>query len=96
MKKTNYFIVRTDLAGVFFAKIKSRNGNEAVLTDCRKLFYWDGAAAIEQLANEGVKAPDNCKFTVAVKEMAVFGVIQIITCTKESITSIKAVKEWKI
>ena len=90
------FIVRTDRAGVFFAEIKERNGSEAVLTNARRLWYWSGAASLSQLATEGVKHPENCKFTVTVDECVVLGVIEIIPCTKQAINSINSVAVWKI
>lgn len=94
MEEKNY-IVRADRAGVFFGKIKERNGGEVTMTDVRRLWYWDGAASLSQLATEGVKAPENCKFTVYVPEMTILGVIEIIPCTTMAEDSIKKVKEWK-
>lgn len=94
MEEKNY-IVRADRAGVFFGKIKERNGEEVTMADVRRLWYWDGAASLSQLATEGVKAPENCKFTVYVPEMTILGVIEIIPCTTMAEDSIKKVKEWK-
>lgn len=94
MEEKNY-IVRADRAGVFFGKIKERNGDEVTMADVRRLWYWDGAASLSQLATEGVKAPENCKFTVYVPEMTILGVIEIIPCTTMAEDSIKEVKEWK-
>jgi hypothetical protein len=88
-------IIRTEKAGVFFAEVKERNGQEAVLTNCRRLWYWDGAASLSQLATDGVKRPQNCKFTVTVDEMTVLGVIEIIPCTEKAVKSINAVEIWK-
>ena len=88
-------IIRADRAGVFFGTLKEKNGTEVTLTNCRRLWYWDGAASISQLAKEGTVAPDKCKFTVWVDEIAVFGVIEIIPCTDRAIKSIEGVKEWK-
>ena len=59
-----YYIVRGDRSGVFFGQIAGRNGQEVELRNVRKLWYWDGACAVEQLAVDGVTAPANCKFTV--------------------------------
>lgn len=89
-------IIRTENAGVFFGEIKERNGQEAIITNARRLWYWDGAASLSQLAVEGVKKPENCKFTVTVEEMMVLGVIEIIPCTEQAVESINAVKIWKI
>ena len=89
-------IVRSDRAGVFFGELVEKNGTEVQMKNVRKLFYWTGAAAIEQLALEGTKRPDECKFTVVVSEMEITGVIQIIPCTEEAIANIEAVKVWKM
>lgn len=94
-KKEQYYIIRCDRAGVFFAKIAERRGAEADLVDCRRLWYWDGAASLSQLATEGVHAPKNCKFTVTVPEMTVLGVIEIIPCSERAVESINGVREWK-
>lgn len=94
--KEKYFIIRGDRSGVFFGKIKERNSQEAVLTDVRSLWYWDGAASIIQLAAEGTSKPDNCKFTMSVDEVVITDVIEIIPCTDSAVKSIKGVKEWKI
>lgn len=90
-----YYIIRADRAGVFFGHIKERIGGEATMTDVRRIWYWDGAASLSQLAVEGVKKPENCKFTVTVPEMTVLSVIEVIPCTEEAVKCIKGVPEWK-
>lgn len=95
MNNNQDYIVRCDRAGVFFGKIKERIGSEITMTEVRKLWRWDGACAVEQLAQDGVKAPDNCRFTVMVPEMIVVGAIQIIPCTDKASASLRDVKEWK-
>ena len=87
-------IIRSDRAGVFFGTLKNKDGSEVTLTNCRRLWYWDGAASISQLAVDGVTKPNNCKFTVAVEEILIMGVIEIIPCTEKAIESIEGVKEW--
>lgn len=94
MENEQNYIVRCDRAGVFFGGIKERNGDEVTMTDVRKLWSWDGACAVEQLAQDGTKVPGNCRFTVFVPEMTVLGAIQIIPCTEKASQSIRAVKEW--
>ena len=88
-------IIRADRAGVFFGTLKAKEGQEVVLTDCRRLWYWDGGASISQLAVDGTSEPKNCKFTVTVEEIAILGVIEIIPCTKKAIKAIEGVKEWR-
>ena len=89
-------IVRGDRSGVFFGNLKERNGQEVTLTDCRRLWYWSGAASISQIAAEGVKNPDECKFTMSVSEIIILDAIEIIPCTKEAIQNINSVKAWKL
>lgn len=93
--ENKYVIVRSDRAGVFAGVLESKNGSEVVLRNCRRIWYWDGAASISQLAFDGTTAPSNCKFTITVDCILILGVIEIIPCTAEAEASIKAVKEWK-
>ena len=88
-------IVRADRAGVFFGEIKERNGSEVVMTNVRRLWYWEGAASLSQLAVNGTVNPGACKFTVVVPEMTILGVIEIIPCTDKAIESIEGVAVWK-
>jgi hypothetical protein len=93
--ENRYVIVRADAAGVFFGKLVSKNGQEVELKDVRKLHYWDGAAAVEEIAMIGTKNPDKCRFTVTVPSMIIDGVCQTIPCNEDAINSIKSVLEWK-
>ena len=95
IKKDQYYIVRAARAGVFFGKIKKMDSNSVTMTDVRKLWYWDGASAVEQIALDGVRKPENCKFTVTVQEMEIMEPIQAIPCTSKAADIIKAVREWK-
>lgn len=95
IKKNQYYIVRAARAGIFFGKIKEIYPEFVTMTDVRKLWYWDGAAAVEQIALDGVSAPENCKFTVTVQEMEIMEPIQVIPCTSKATDIIKAVREWK-
>lgn len=90
-------IVRCNRAGVFFGTLKEfdRENRIAVLGDCRRLWYWSGAASLSQLATEGVKYPQDCKFTVVVEEMSVMEVIEIIPCTDAAVKNIGEVKVWR-
>ena len=89
-------IVRTESAGVFFGTLAEKEGNEVKLTNCRRIWYWDGAASVSELAVSGVTQPQRCKFSVPVKSIIVEGVIEIIPCEQKAIESINAVKEWRM
>lgn len=97
MEKTaKKVIVRADRAGVFYGTLESRDGSEVKMSNCRRLWYWSGAASISQLAEEGSKDPSACKFTMPVSEIEIFGVIEIIPCSQEAISSIENIKAWKL
>lgn len=89
-------IVRGDRSGVFFGTLAERHGQEVLLKSVRKLYYWDGAAAVEQLARDGVSRQNNCKFTVVVDSIIVTDAIQILPCTNKAIESLEGVREWRV
>jgi len=95
MKKNKYVIVRTYSAGVFAGELESRKGQEVVLTNARRLWYWDGAASLSQLAMEGTKKPDNCKFPVAVNRVELLQVIEILDVTEAAKKNIENVAIWQ-
>jgi len=90
-----YVIIRSNGVGVLFAKLVGKNGQELELENVRKLYYWSGANAVEELALSGVKNKNECKFTVEVDTMTISEYLQIIPCTEEAINNIKSVKIWK-
>jgi hypothetical protein len=92
--ENHYVIVRTYSAGVFAGEIKSRNGREVILHNARRLWKWAGAASLSQLAMEGVKDPDNCKFPCEVNKVELLEVIEILECTEKAKKSIKEVPIW--
>ena len=93
----NYVIVRSQGAGVFFGNLIKKEGNEVTMNECRKLWKWDGAAAVEQIAVDGIlpSAVKECKFTISVDNSTIMNVLQIISCTEKSVKSIQSVPEWK-
>ena len=94
-KNNQMYIVRCAQAGVFLGHIKERNGDEVTMTNVRKLWYRDGARAVEQLAVDGTSSPKSCKFPVVVSEMVVTGAIQVLACTDKAASSLAAVGVWK-
>lgn len=96
MEEKKYYIIRGDRSGVFFGEIESRDGREVKIRGCRRLWYWDGAASLSQLAAEGVARPRDCKFTVTVEETTILDAIELIPCTPKAVASINGVPEWKM
>lgn len=90
-----YKIVRSFAAGVFAGYIESRNGKEVVMRDARRIWYWEGAATLSQLAMEGVKSPERCKFPRAVDRVELLEVIEILDVTPAAKANIEAVPIWE-
>lgn len=89
-----YVIVRCQNASPFAGFLKSQNGHEVVLTEARRLWYWDGASSLSELAMRGSSRPENCKFPCPVEEVILLDAIEILATTEKAQKSIREVKEW--
>ena len=96
MDGMEYVICRTYSAGVFAGYLEKRTGQEVILRQARRLWYWDGAASLSQLANDGVSKPNNCKFPAEVDKVELLQAIEIINCTQKAKDSIAKVKVWEV
>ena len=92
----SYVIVRTYSAGVFAGTLKSRDGKEVVLTDARRIWYWDGAASLSELANRGTSKPNNCKFPESVPSVLLTEAIEILEVSPKARKSIEEVSPWTL
>jgi hypothetical protein len=90
-----YAIIRTFSAGVHFGIITQRDGKEVELRDAKRIWYWEGAASLSQMAVDGVSKPESCKFSVTVPKIVLTEAIEIIPCTEKATKCILAVPEWK-
>ena len=90
-----YVIVRTYSAGVFAGYLKERNGKECTLLNARRIWYWEGAASLSQLAMEGTSKPANCKFPIAVEQVVLTEIIEVLNVTEAGKKSIEEVPVWR-
>ena len=93
--KKRYVIVRTYSAGVFAGYFKSRKGQEVVLENARRIWYWAGAASLSQLSIDGTSKPNECKFPAPVQRIELLQSIEILDCTEKSRKSIESVQIWQ-
>lgn len=89
-----YVIIRATAAGVFAGYLEDDSDDVVTLVNARRLWYWSGAASLSQLANEGVKKPNDCKFPAPNARIKVLGVIENIPATEAARKSIEGVKVW--
>lgn len=90
-----YVIVRTQSAGVFAGILSKREGREVLINNARRIWYWEGAASLSQLALQGTSKPQNCKFPEPVNSVILLDTIEIIETTDKAKESIESVLPWK-
>lgn len=91
---SNYKIVRTYSAGVFAGELESRNGQEIVMRNARRIWYWSGAASLSELATLGTSNPSGCKFPCAVDRVELLQAIEILDVSEQAKKSIEEVPVW--
>ena len=88
-------LVRGRDSGVHFGSLTSREGQEVTLTNARRVWYWEGANALDQLAMEGSALPRECKITVAVDEILILDAIEIFPLTERAFANLNGIAPWK-
>jgi len=76
-----WVILRTYSAGVHFGVLKRREGKEAILTEARRIWSWEGAFTLSAVAQIGVKS---AKMSISEPEKLVTEVIEVIPVTDEA------------
>jgi hypothetical protein len=88
-----YVIVRTYSAGAWAGVLVSRDGKEVELTEARRLWRWEGAASLSQMALTGPTKSAGCKFPAPVN-VILTEAIEIMPATDTARAAIEAVKVW--
>lgn len=91
-----YVLIRTYSAGVHVGYLEFRDGKEVTLRNARRIWYWDGAASLSQLAVDGPQKPENCKFPTEVDKIILTEAIEIIPVTETAKKKIAEVSVWKM
>jgi hypothetical protein len=61
----------------------------------RRVWYWDGAASLSQMAVDGVSKPQNCKFSVVVSSNEIVNVIETLQLSEKALDNLYKVAIWK-
>lgn len=92
-----YVIIRSFSFGVFAGYLMPESTeNTKIIKNARRLWYWEGAASLSELATKGTSKPDQCKFPVEVEQIEVTSPegFEILLCTEQAKESIKSVPVW--
>lgn len=77
-----YVVVRTYSAGVHVGVLGQREGRELVLTDARRIWNWQGANTLHEVALRGVGK--GSRVSEAVPSVLLTEAIEIIPCTGDA------------
>ena len=87
-------MIRTYSAGVHFGELVSKNGQNVVLKNAHRVHYWASACSLSQLSMEGDKKPNDCRISMAVKEIELDQVIEVMPMTDAAYKNLTSVL-WK-
>lgn len=87
-------LIRTFSAGVHYGTLKDLDNHQnCILTNTKRIYKWEGACSLSQLAVDG--ANDNSMISILVPEIMLQRVIEIIPMTEKAINKLNGIKEWK-
>lgn len=90
MKKLQAVIVRTYSAGVHFGYLVSRKGREVKLERAKRLWSWNGANTLNEIAVSGVGK--GSRVSVPVSSVVLTEAIEIIDCAKAAVDNLEEAK----
>jgi len=93
-KVGSYVLVRTYSAGVHFGILKSKDGQEVVLENSRRLWSWKGACSLSQVAMDGVDLSGS-KISVPVPYITLTEAIEIIPMSTDAGKTMMEAQSWK-
>lgn len=88
---------RTYSAGVHFGELVEKNGQECHVKNAKRVWSWAKACSLSQLAVDGDLDADseNSRISVAVSDIILGQVIEIIPMAENAIKNLYGAKEWK-
>lgn len=89
----SWVVVRTYSAGCFFGRLVAMDGKAARLEEAIRLWRWEGAFTLSNLATFGVTEPGGCRFAAPVT-VTVTEAIEVIEATDQAVASIQSVPTW--
>ena len=87
-------LVRTYSAGVHFGTLESHAGKNVRLTNARRLWSWQGACSLSQVAVHGVDL-SNSKISVPVPQIDLTDAIEVIPMSEAAGQAMMEAESWK-
>lgn len=90
-------LIRSYAAGVHFGTLQSEvftpAGKVVVLSDSRRIHYWEGAASLSQVANDGIRTG---RVTMVLPAIEIVNVIETIPLSEGAIKNLESQPIWKV
>lgn len=89
-------IIRTYSAGAHFGELIEKSGNEVILKNSRRIWYWVTAnkgISLSEVAIDGLNSESKICSPI---DLLWLEAIEIIPCTQEAIKSIESQKEYRV
>ena len=86
-------IARIDRAGVFMGTLAHIDSDIVRLTNVRRIYYWQGALSVTDMANNGIEGGKVTK-PCEVVEFNRSGLIEINKCSNKAAKCITKIKPW--
>lgn len=98
-EKGEFVIVRTYAAGVHmgYILVNDRQNKIVTLTEGRRIWKWEGAFTLSELATYGSKNPDECRISTRVSKIDL-PYIELIYPSQEIVTILDSMlddKKWR-
>lgn len=87
-------IARIERAGVFHGTLDYIDSEIIRLKDARRIYYWEGALSVTDMAANGLRA-GKISTPVTKVEFMTSKVVELNECSDEASISIEAIKVWK-
>lgn len=94
--EAKYSILRCDKAGTFIAQVGNTLDGKTELLNARKIYYWEGAHTVEDIAIFGTTKPSECKLTLTVDSIKVRAsdICEEIEATEKATKALLAIPDW--
>lgn len=87
-------LVRGVQSGAYFGELVSQDKQEVEMKNVRNLWKWVGANTLLDLAENGAREVNNCRFSNMVDSIVLTDICEIIPCSDKAIKNIEEVSEW--
>lgn len=86
-------IARIDRAGVFMGTLAHIDSDIVRLFNVRRIYYWQGALSVTDMASNGIKS-GKVTLPAAAVEFETKNVVELVLASDEATARIKAIEPW--